>query len=901
MSLKSSQQTIASILKLQSKQIPDNIAIEYDNFKISYADLWSRITLISSKVQNFSNLSSQKQRVGVIHENGPGMAILLLAISNVAAALPFNPTYSVNELKSYFSITHLDGLVLPKSGFYEVEALANEMNIPVLRIAWNNPLERISTNELKHLKISSPEDTAIVMLTSGSTGQSKVVPLTHKNICTSAYQVCKSLNLKTEDKCLCMWEQYHIGGLVDLLLSPLLSGGTVIITSGFSVDDFFKLLENKKPTWFQGVPTSLNALKLHAKKENLTLTKSSLRLLRSVAAPLSKELQNELEELFNIPVIQTFGMTEAGPLITSTLLPPYKRKIGSVGKPCGTEVAIFSFESEVLPEGKEGEVAIKGENVFSGYENDSNPSTFKDGWFFTGDLGYLDKDGDLFLTGRIKQLINRGGEKINPQEVDNQLLQHPDIVEAACFGVHHPTLGEDIMAAIVFHQGKSLDTEIIRAYLSEKLATFKIPSKIIVIDKIPLNNVGKVDRIQCSKLALQHSNKSDSLALPQTDIEKVLADIWMKELDIETININDNFFEIGGDSLSSAKIILLVEEYFNIKIPDKDILLLTSISQTAKYIQNKTNINLANFNQKKLSNLTTHQQLVLIELELRNKSLKEILDKLINLKSQSEFKLLSDSFTSYKTPYELYNFLQMCSNKYNLQKSNNHNIHFKNWINKIKLDLEIYFPLRDWKRSYLNDHIFLYQSSRGIKSKKLIIGFGGNAMKLMVPTYTILGAIDESDYDLMIIRDPSSRHYESGIPGIAQNVDTLINEIKNLATKFGYDQFVILGTSSGGLIALRAGQLMKSPALAIGPDNPLRHSEFIKQLRYSEIDSPNLRICISNENKRDYEAASSLKNIMPHINVISFKGIQSHNLILEIHKMKKLNQFFHKYLFDLNK
>jgi acyl-CoA synthetase (AMP-forming)/AMP-acid ligase II len=267
----------------------------------------------------------------------------------------------------------------------------------------------------------APDDVALVLLTSGSTGRAKSVPLTHRNVCASARDVAASMSLGSSDRCLAMWEQYHVGGLVDLLLAPLVSGGVVICTPGFRTDEALRLLAEARPTWFQVVPTTLGDLVAQVRRDGRGRPGGSLRLLRSVAAALPPRLMAEAEETFSVPVLQTFGMTEAGPLITSTLPPPAPRKPGSVGRSCGCEIRIVDSGWVALPPGQTGQVAIRGPNVFSGYEDDAaaNAAQFRDGWFLTGDLGRLDPEGDLFLVGRLKQLINRGGEKVNPQEVDD--------------------------------------------------------------------------------------------------------------------------------------------------------------------------------------------------------------------------------------------------------------------------------------------------------------------------------------------------------------------------------------------------------------------------------------------------------------------------------------------------
>lgn len=910
---------IASILREQSVSSADAVALEYLNGQLTYAELWALVQETVSVIHHtLPPTSGRRQRIAIVHDNGPGMAVLLLGICSAATALPFNPSYSISELRSRFISTQLDGLVLPESGFDEVEALANELTIPILRIAWDKPSRQVSPISLEDIELSSPDDLAIVLLTSGSTGKSKAVPLTHRNVCVSAFEVCKSLQLGEQDKCLCMWEQYHIGGLVDLLLAPLMSGGTVIVTSGFSVENFFDLLVKARPTWFQGVPTTLGELKSRANKYDVIPANTSLRLLRSVAAPLPAALQNEIEQLFNVPVLQTFGMTEAGPLITSTLLPPYQQKLGSVGSPCGTKIAIYSLSGSLLLAGEEGEVAIQGSNVFSGYENDdkTTPSQFRNGWFFTGDLGYLDKDGDLFLTGRIKQLINRGGEKINPQEVDNQLITHPDIASAACFSTPHPTLGEDIMAAIVFQKGRSCETADIREYLREKLTSFKIPSRIVIVDEIPHNSLGKVDRAETAKLVEQQTVKNNSTSLPSTPVEKDLAEIWAAELDLDNIGLEDDFFERGGDSLSSVRIVLAVEKYFNLKMPEKDIFALTSVGRMAKYIEKVLDSRIDPLDmsgpRKPLTKETAWKLTISPEISFIDdeQNYYKILYKLKSADSKLELKELGDLFSVYQTPNEIREALQSISTLPPLEgwrrqpvKTFKKQLSLRIWIMKIKLDLIRYNSKRDWHRIPIHDHTLLYQSQKGKASKKLIIGLSGLTMRLMMPTHIILSAIKESDFDLMLIRDPDRNHYREGVSGLGSNLNELALKIKDLAVQAGYNQYVVLGTSAGGLPAIRIGQIIQAEhVLAVGPDNPERHPEIANQLSSAKKTiATTFKICISANNKRDNEAAHKLKMLMPHVNVIPYRGIKTHNLLYKLHKKQKLTQFLAEHLLDITK
>ena len=449
-----SQFDISSLLEAQSVTRKNQVAIETsDGRALSYSGLYESVTRVALGIRDaLGNPVNKNPRIGIVMPNGLNMAVALLGVSCAGAAIPFNPAYKPFEFDSYFRLAKIDALLIEYTDDGPAVAVAERLGLRLLRFSLEEGISGASSKG--KLLPRDPEDIALVLMTSGSTGRPKLVPLTHRNVCVSAGDVCRSMNLSTEDRCLSMWEQYHIGGLVDLLLAPLASGGAVICTSGFSASEFYRLLAVARPTWFQAVPTTLNELIVHSRRSGVAPEQKSLRLIRAVASALSPRMHSELEALFGVPVLHTFGMTEASPLITSTRLPPAQRKPGSVGSSCGTEFRIVDSKGTALGPGVGGEVAIRGPNVFSGYEDatEVNKTQFRGGWFHTGDLGYIDLDGDLFLTGRIKELINRGGEKFSPNEIEEVLLLHPAVAEAAVFAVEHPTLGEDVCAAIVLRE-----------------------------------------------------------------------------------------------------------------------------------------------------------------------------------------------------------------------------------------------------------------------------------------------------------------------------------------------------------------------------------------------------------------------------------------------------------------
>lgn len=381
-----------------------------------------------------------------------------------------------------------------------------------------------------------------------------------------------------------MWEQFHVGGLVDLLLAPLHSGGTIIPTRGFNSEGFFELLDSHRPSWFQGVPTTVGELLLTARRNGLTPRNSSLRLIRSVAAPLSPSTMTEVESLFGVPVVTTFGMTEASPLVTSTSLEPTVRKPGSVGTSCGTEIAILDDAGQSAGHDREGEVAIRGPNVFDGYEDDpeANATAFRNGWFRTGDLGRIDIDGHLFLTGRIKELINRGGEKVNVREVDDALQRHPAVAQAAAYPVPHRTLGEDVGASVVLKPDTPTTVEELRQFLHRELASFKVPRQIRFVDALPRNAVGKIDRRTLAEAAAATPAESAEESL--SEVEQRIAQIWASELEVQRVGLDDDFVALGGDSLAGLRAFVAVEAAFNISLPEEVLTELSTVRRLTRAV-----------------------------------------------------------------------------------------------------------------------------------------------------------------------------------------------------------------------------------------------------------------------------------------------------------------------------
>ena len=472
------------------------------NEKLSYGEFKIFNEKISRQLAATNIINSD--RAAIVLPNGPLMASSFLSISSYMSAAPLNPSYKQEEFEFYLDdLKPKFLLVEPNSKSLAVIAAKN-LNIPVfeMKISDNQPL---GTFELfdKETDYKNPNDydEALVLHTSGTTSRPKIVPLSNLNIFTSAVNISKSLKLTADDHCLNIMPLFHIHGLIAVLSASAKVGASVCASNGFNALKFLDLAETQNITWYSGVPTMHQAILLRAQKNSDKAKKLNLRFIRSSSASLPPAIFEQLNNIFQTPVIEAYGMTEATHQMASNPLPPAIQKPGLVGMPAGPEICIMNDKNEKLSQGEIGEICIKGDNVTNGYENnpEANKQSFVNNWFRTGDEGFFDEDGYLKISGRLKEIINKGGEKISPLEVDNILMDFPPIDQALCFGYKDKMLGEDIAVAIKLKENKSCTEDDIKSYANEKLAKFKIPKKIFIVEDIPKGATGKLQRIGLAK------------------------------------------------------------------------------------------------------------------------------------------------------------------------------------------------------------------------------------------------------------------------------------------------------------------------------------------------------------------------------------------------------------------
>jgi acyl-CoA synthetase (AMP-forming)/AMP-acid ligase II len=449
----------------------------------------------------------RQDRVAMVLPNGPEMAASFVAIACAACTAPLNPAYKHDEFDFYLADLNARALVIQRGMDSPAREAATAHGIPILELDPNEAAPAgtftlaapagFTPGPCASPGPTQADDLALVLHTSGTTSRPKIVPLRQLNVTASAYHIAESLALAPGDVCLNIMPLFHIHGLIAATLSSLAAGAAISCTPGFNAFRFFHWLGEVRPSWYTAVPTMHQTVLGLAKRHEDTIKAGRLRFVRSSSASLPPQVMQALEETFGVPVIEAYGMTEASHQMASNPLPPRPRFAGCVGLAAGPDIAIMAEDGALLPTGELGEVVIRGRNVTAGYENnpDANAKAFTNGWFRTGDQGYLDAQGYLRLTGRLKEIISRGGEKVSPIEVDTVLMDHPAVAQCLTFAMPHAMLGEEVAAAIVLREGHSATDHELRDFAAIHLAQFKVPRKIVFLDEIPKGATGKLMRI----------------------------------------------------------------------------------------------------------------------------------------------------------------------------------------------------------------------------------------------------------------------------------------------------------------------------------------------------------------------------------------------------------------------
>jgi acyl-CoA synthetase (AMP-forming)/AMP-acid ligase II len=583
------------LLEHQARRIPDAPAIlTPGRVPLTYSHLHQHIEHTAHTLRTMG--IGRQDRVVVALPNGPEMAVAILAAAASAVCVPTNPAYQGEELERYFAHLRPRALITQAGIDSPARRVALSRGVRVIELSAALDAEAGlftiigGREDARSAELVSPGHVAVLLLTSGTTARPKIVPQTHANICASAYSSVAAWALSETDRCINMLPLFHGHGLHNTLMASLAAGASVVCTAGWDANSFFAWLTGFQPTWYSAVSTIHQAVLGQARHNQERLAECRLRFIRSGSAPLPSHILMELESTFEAPVIEYYAMTETTSTpIASNPLPPGRRKAGSAGIPVSLDVAIMDEGGALLTNGQTGEVVVRGAGVMPGYDGDpmATEAAFAGDWFRTGDLGFFDEDGYLFLAGRRREIINRGGEKIAPQEVDQVLLEHPGVAEAVTFAVPHATLGEDVASAVVLRSPGTATPKEIRQFAVGRIADFKVPRQVLIVSKIPKGPTGKVQRIGlASKLGLPDSAAlQGAFVAPRTHLEKLLAKRWAEILQLQEIGIHDDFFASGGDSLLATHVLAHVYNVTKIELEASRFFDAPTVAEVAHHLE----------------------------------------------------------------------------------------------------------------------------------------------------------------------------------------------------------------------------------------------------------------------------------------------------------------------------
>ena len=588
--------TIPELLAAAATARPDAIALLAPGRRpLTYKSLARTVAEGASSLGAFG--IARGDAVAIALGPGSGAATAFLAAASAGIACPLNPQYVAAEFEFHLGALKARALILEEGREGAAAEAARKLDIPVVRLnalpeAGGFTLAGPKSAKTKKIAKARADDVALILHTSGTTARPKKVPLTHANLLASAGAVAETLALSPADRGLCVMPLFHIHGLVAALLAPLSAGGSIVVPPGFHAIEFFDWCEEFAPNWYTAVPSMHQALLARAEQFRDVVANMHFRFLRSSSAALPPTVLAELERVFRCPVIESYGMTEAAHQMASNPLPPRPRKPGTVGIPAGPEIAILDEQGTILAAGKSGEVAIRGPNVTAGYlENEAaNSAAFTRGWFRTGDLGVIDAGGYLTLVSRIKEIINRGGEKVAPREVEEALLAHPDVADAAVFPVKDAALGEEVGAAVVLKPGAKANAAALKEFAGSRLAYFKLPRYLVVIDEIPKGATGKIQRAGLAERLRLRADRAAAAAdqtRPRNETESLLCRLWGEVLRVESVGIHSRFLDLGGDSVLAAQLVARLRQSLSLSLAMADIWDTPTIAAMAERIESK--------------------------------------------------------------------------------------------------------------------------------------------------------------------------------------------------------------------------------------------------------------------------------------------------------------------------
>ncbi|RKR43241.1 acyl-CoA synthetase (AMP-forming)/AMP-acid ligase II [Paraburkholderia sp. BL17N1] len=531
-------------------------------------------------------------RVGLVAPRGWQGLAGFLAVSSLGACAPLNPTARPAELESDITQMGLD-LVVGFDCDASIVTAAIELEVDFIQVSSESIIAKIDSPRMYPVRgftglEPAPSDTALLMKTSGSTGNPKVVELTHSNILASTQSIATMFSLRPEDRCLNLMPMFHVHGLLSASVASLIAGSSVVCVKSFDASETIDYVGRLGPTWLTAAPTMHLAIlrELDARGIRMPASSNALRFARSSSAPMPLDVIQRLEDAYGAPLIETYGLTESSSLITSNPLPPGKRKVGSVGRPVGAEIRVLDAKMVDARAGEVGEVVVRGPSVITQYSTAGDQSNaFYDGWLRTGDGGYLDADGYLYITHRLKEVIKRGGNQVVPTEVDAHLRSHAGVLEAVTFGIAHPTLGEDVAAALVVENAAAFDTTQARRKLADQISLYKVPSHLFIVAELPKNHMGKIIRNEVASFCSRITD--ESARSPSGPDEQLLHDIWCDCLGVGSLYVTANLFLAGADVILARGVSDEIHRHINIRLSPRELFLAPTIEQQALIVNER--------------------------------------------------------------------------------------------------------------------------------------------------------------------------------------------------------------------------------------------------------------------------------------------------------------------------
>jgi acyl-CoA synthetase (AMP-forming)/AMP-acid ligase II/acyl carrier protein len=583
--------TVGAVIRAHAVRQPDAAAIVGSHFApVSYRELQGHIEGVGATLRAAG--FDQNARIAVAIANPAQAALAIVAISCSATAVPIDPKLTIPEVNRCLQILRPDAVLVLRGAASSARSIASERGVPIIEASVTEPGRLPLAFAVPKIGSALPLDETnahtplFILHTSGTTADPNLVPFSHLNMLAVMERLQTWFGLTPRDRCLTVSPVYYSHALTTTVLPPLLTGGSTAFPANATHVEPSEWFGDLKPTWYSAGPT-LHLAVLEKMQERAEARRMhALRFVSSAGAPLAADMGARLQDVLGVPVLEHYGSSETAQIATNRASPG-GTKAGTVGIPWPGIVSIVDEDGREVPGGERGEILIRGPSVTAGYLNapELNLSSFIDGAYRTGDIGSLDADGFLSLHGRVKELINRGGEKIAPLEVDQALLRHPEVEQAAAYAVPHPRLGEDVAAAVILRPGAGVTLEALREFLSDKLAPFKIPRRIVVVDQLPKGISGKVQRKRLSEMM---NGSTEGPAPVESRLHSDLIQIWKKVLKTDAISVDDDFFEKGGDSLLAMDVSLEIERLTGKAQPEAILFDAPTIRELAKLLAGET-------------------------------------------------------------------------------------------------------------------------------------------------------------------------------------------------------------------------------------------------------------------------------------------------------------------------